>query len=93
MVTPPQASPAPHEACTAVRREAFAACDGELTAAEIRVVDEHLAACAPCRARFTADATLHHAIRAATRLDVAPASLRERVERLLHARTTENAPA
>lgn len=93
MVTPSQAAPATAAACTEVRQHAFAACDGELTAAEVEVVDAHLAACAPCRARFTADATLHHAVRAATRLDAAPASLRERVERLLHAHTTENAPA
>ncbi|MCC7055380.1 MAG: zf-HC2 domain-containing protein [Gemmatimonadaceae bacterium] len=89
--------PAPQDAaghdCATTRRQVFAACDGELTPAELRDIDGHLSSCAGCRAHFTADATLHHVVRAAARLDAAPPGLRERVERLLHAHTTENAPA
>ena len=93
MLTRPVPQDAISHDCATIRRQAFAACDGELTKVEILALEAHLVACEPCRAHVTADATLHRVVRAAVALEQAPPELRERVERLLHARTTENAPA
>ncbi len=79
--------------CATVRAQVFAACDGELAAGDVHVIDVHLAGCEACRVKFASDATFHRAVRNATTLESAPAALRERVMLSLHARTTENAPA
>lgn len=79
--------------CDAVRRLSFAACDGEVSAAALREIDAHLHECAACRECITADAVFLRVVRAATSLESAPPSLRERVALGLHMRATENAPA
>jgi len=79
--------------CEAVRAQSFAACDGELSAAALREIDAHLHECAGCRARISADAVFLRVVHAATSVESAPLSLRERVVLALHMRTTENAPA
>jgi mycothiol system anti-sigma-R factor len=79
--------------CAVVRREAFAACDGELSPDQLVAMERHLAACDECRALFAADVTLHRVVRDALHIESAPPGLRERIERILHAHATENAPA
>jgi len=79
--------------CEAVRAQAFAACDAELTADEVAAIDAHLAGCEPCRNHVFADATFHRVIRSAVSLEDAPQSLRDRILLSLTTLTTENAPA
>ena len=79
--------------CDAVRADVFAAIDGELDPAALRIVDLHLAACSTCRAQFTADAVFHAVVRRALALESAPQSLRDRVAQLLQVRATEITPA
>jgi mycothiol system anti-sigma-R factor len=79
--------------CEAVRAQAFAACDDELTADEVGAIDAHLLNCESCRDHVFADATFHRIIRAAVSLDDAPQSLRDRILLSLTTLTTENAPA
>jgi mycothiol system anti-sigma-R factor len=93
MLTPSPSDDTRDAACADIRAEVFAACDGELPPATLHAVDRHLAQCAACRERFTADAVFHGVIRQAVAIDTAPASLRERVALLLHSRATEIASA
>jgi mycothiol system anti-sigma-R factor len=92
MLTSPQSGHAADPGCDATRTESFAACDGELTSAQLAAIDAHLERCSTCRARFAADATFLHAVRRAAAIDTAPASLRDRVSQLLQSHATENAP-
>lgn len=93
MLTRAHGDPAPEMPCHTVRAEAFAACDGELSAANVAAIDRHLADCASCRAQLAADAVFHQSVRKAVSLDGAPPALRERIAQLLHAPATENASA
>lgn len=93
MITPGAASRPADDHCEDIRQQVFAACDGELSAEALVAIDAHLQRCAACHARYEADAVFHRVVRAAVGLDAAPQSLRDRVALLLHARTTENAPA
>lgn len=86
------AAPA-HSTCSSVREQSFAACDGELSAAALREIDAHLHECSACRRCIGTDAVFLRVVRAATSIESAPQSLRERVAIALHTRTTENAPA
>jgi mycothiol system anti-sigma-R factor len=92
MIRPPADHPGAPD-CEAVRAQAFAACDDELTAGEVAAIDAHLAGCEPCRAGVLADATFHRVVRMAVSLDDAPQSLHDRILLSLTTRTTENAPA
>jgi len=92
MLTRPLAAQTGTSECDAVRTRTFAACDGELSAAEVRRIDAHLADCASCRHRFAADATFHGVIRAAVVPSAAPESLRARILLSLTTRTTVDAP-
>ena len=87
------ASHAAAAVCDAVRTQAFAACDGELSHDELVALDVHLGDCAACRTHFAADATFLVVVRAAASLDVAPPSLHDRILLSLTTRTTANAPA
>jgi len=93
MLTRSVADPHARATCSAAREQSFAACDGELSGAAVRELDAHLHECAACRARVRTDAVFLRVVRAATSLESAPQSLRERVALALHMRTTENAPA
>lgn len=93
MLTRADAEPLPELRCETVRAEAFAACDGELSAATAAAIDGHLSKCGNCRAQLSVDAVFHGAVRRALSLDAAPPALRERIALLLHAPTTENASA
>jgi len=93
MLTRSVFDPYARASCDAVRAQSFAACDGELSAAALREVDAHLHECAACRARIGADAVFLRVVHAATGLESAPVSLRERVALALNMRTTESAPA
>ena len=77
--------------CDAVCAQSYAACDGEIAEREFAAIDAHLQRCAECRARFLGDAVFLRALRAAGRLERAPASLRERIVHVLHQHATENA--
>ncbi|HYW50532.1 MAG TPA: zf-HC2 domain-containing protein [Gemmatimonadaceae bacterium] len=92
MLTRPVPEHADH-GCEAIRREAFAACDGELSPEAALQVEQHLAQCDSCRQRFTADATFLRVVRAAASIDAAPQSFRERLLQSLQTGATENARA
>jgi hypothetical protein len=89
MVTPDLADGMP---CDAVRSLSFAACDGELNALDLRVIESHLERCAPCRVHCLSDAVFLRTIRAAVSLESAPQSLRTRVALILQPRAAEKAP-
>ncbi len=93
MLTPPPADRTRPSDCDAIRAQTFAACDGEVSADELRSIDEHIADCAVCRHRFASDATFHGVVRAAVAYDTAPQSLHDRILLSLTTRTTVNAPA
>jgi mycothiol system anti-sigma-R factor len=93
MLTPLLANRTHTAECDVTRARTFAACDGELSADELRSIDEHIVACASCRHRFAADATFHRVVRAAVACDVAPQSLRDRILLSLTTRTTVDATA
>ena len=79
--------------CDTVRAEAFAAFDGELAATILAAIESHLTLCSACRSRFAADAAFLRVVRQVRSLDSAPPALCERIALLLHAPTTQNAPA
>lgn len=93
MLMPPAPHRKPDDCCEAIRRQVFAACDGELRTEVLVTIDAHLQHCAPCRTQYAADATFLRVVREAVSTDVAPQSLRDRIALLIHAQTTENAPA
>jgi mycothiol system anti-sigma-R factor len=78
--------------CAAIRAQSFAACDGELTTAQLVAIDAHLERCEACRQQLVGDATFLRVVRAAVAIDTAPRSLRDRVAQLLQAHATEDAP-
>ncbi len=93
MVTPALPHGGHVTACKSVRRDAFAAFDGELSPDALREIEAHHAHCSACRERFIADVVFLRAVRRAASLDTAPRSLRDRVALALHARAAEVTPA
>lgn len=93
MLTPPVADLVGTAHCAAIRSQSFAACDGELSSDERADVDAHLADCAACRYRFSADGVFRGVVRAAVARQTAPTSLHDRILLSLTIRTTVNAPA
>ena len=74
--------------CGALRALSFAAGDGELCEQELVTMNAHLGRCSACRTRLMGDAVFVRALRAATAIDSAPPSLRERVAQLLQQHAT-----
>ena len=77
--------------CGALRALSFAAGDGELCEQELVTMNAHLAQCVSCRTLLMGDAVFIRALRAATAIESAPPSLRERVAQLLQQHATESA--
>ena len=77
--------------CGALRALSFAAADGELCEQELVTMNAHLGRCVACRSRLMGDAAFVRTLRAATAIDSAPSSLRERVAHLLQQHATETA--
>ena len=77
--------------CGTLRALSFAAGDGELCEQELVTMNAHLARCVACRTLLIRDAVFIRALRAATAIDSAPPSLRERVAQLLQQHATESA--
>jgi predicted anti-sigma-YlaC factor YlaD len=84
---------APTAACIAVQQLWFAQLDGEGNANDLSVAAEHVEHCAMCRQTLAADQLFHHAVRRAAQLDVAPATLRERIAHTVLQRGTAHTPA
>ncbi|MEP7105968.1 MAG: zf-HC2 domain-containing protein [Chloroflexota bacterium] len=57
--------------------------DRELTDAEVRELKLHLEFCPPCEERYTFQADLKRLVRTCMEQDVAPASLREKLQKIL----------
>jgi len=93
MPTPPIDVHEPVAECEAFRTHSFAAADGEVSVTRWLAIEAHVQGCDACRTRFIADAVFHRAIRGALSLDIATPSLRDRVAHIIHAGSTESAPA
>ena len=57
--------------------------DRELTDAEVRELKLHLEFCPPCEERYTFQADLKRLVRTCMEQDVAPASLRAKLQKIL----------
>ncbi len=74
--------------CHEFLEELYAYLDGEMSDADCRALQEHLAQCGPCMAEYQRDARLKELVRRSCACQPAPEQLRERIVTYIHTSVT-----